>query len=177
MNVTYRDVDFDSRADCELLARWYNDPEIKHLYSRFSDADSFSKEFTFRYFQRVGQVPITGGPHRNLLVLADGIPVGQASFEIDTSKLLTKIPGTAWISLMIGDHSLRRCGLGTDITAHLEMLAARSGADRIEIGVFEYNKRALKFFAGLKYHEFIRRPARVWWDGRMWAEIRLLKTL
>lgn len=61
--------------------------------------------------------------------------------------------------------------------AHLETLAADTGAERIEIGVFEYNVRALRFFKELGYLEFTRRPERVYWDGRMWSEIRLLKTL
>ncbi len=177
MNLTYRDVDFGSREDCELLARWYNDPAIKHLYSRFTDSESFSKDFTPEYFQRVGQNRPAGGPNRNLMVLVDGVPIGQATFETDTPKLLTRIPNTAWIALMIGDVRLRRCGLGVRITAHLETLAAGSGAERIEIGVFEYNTRALRFFTSLGYDEFTRRPAHVWWDGRMWSDVRLLKTV
>ena len=34
LNLTYRDVDFDFREDCELLARWYNDPAIKRMTLR-----------------------------------------------------------------------------------------------------------------------------------------------
>ncbi len=177
LKLTYRDVDFDSREDCELLASWYNDPAIKHLYSRFTDAERFSKDFTPEYFQRVGQNPPTGGPHGNLMVLVDGVPIGQATFETDTPKLLTKTTHTAWIALLVGDDRLRRCGLGTRIIAHLEKLAADSGAERIETGVFEYNERALSFFTSLGYDEFGRRPDHVWWDGRMWSDVRLLKTL
>jgi RimJ/RimL family protein N-acetyltransferase len=177
MNITYRDLDFGSSEDCGLLARWYNDPEVKHLYSLFTDAESFSKDFTPEYFQRIGKTPQAGGPSRNLMVLLDGMPIGQATFETDTPKLLTKTPHTAWLALIIGDPRLRRCGLGTRITAHLEELAAKSGAQRIEIGVFEYNTRALRFFTSLGYHQLERRPGRVWWDGQMWAEIRFLKTL
>jgi RimJ/RimL family protein N-acetyltransferase len=177
MNLTYRDVDFDSGEDCELLTRWYNDPAIRHLYSRFTDAESFSKDFTPAYFQRLGQSPPTWGPHRNLLVLVDDIPIGQATFETDTPKLLTSATHTAWIALVIGDERLRRCGLGKRITAHLEELAASTGAERIEIGVFEYNERALCFFTSLGYEEFTRQSDHVFWDGRMWSDIRLLKTL
>ena len=91
--------------------------------------------------------------------------------------LLTKTTHTAWLALMIGNDRLRRCGLGTRITAHLEALAADTGAERIEIGVFEYNERALNFFTSLGYNEFERRLRRVWWDGQMWSEVRFLKTL
>ena len=177
MNLTYRDIDFKSPEECELLASWYNDPQIKHLYSLFKDAESFAKDFTPEYFQCVRQNRPSGGPHRNLMVVLDGVPIGQGTFQIDPPKLLCKTPNTAWLALMIGDGRLRRCGLGTRITAHLEKLAAAAGAKRIEIGVFEYNERALCFFTSLGYEEFMRRPERVWWDGRRWDDIRFLKTL
>ena len=177
LKLSYRDVDFDARGDCELLANWYNDPAIKHLYSLFSNAESFSKDFKPDYFQRVGKNPPNGGPHQSLFVLGNGLPIGLASFETDTPKLLTKTPNTAWIALLIGAKHLRGCGLGKHIAAHLEQCAGRTGAERIEIGVFAYNERALRFFTGLGYAEFKRRPDRAWWDGQMWPEVRLLKTL
>ncbi len=177
MNLTYRDVDSDSSADCELLARWYNDPETKGLYSRFTDEGGASRDFTPEHFQRAGRAPLPGGPRRDLMVLVDDDPVGQATFETDTPKLLTTAPHTAWIALIIGDVRLRGCGLGTRVVAHVEALAAEAGAERVEVGVFEYNARALGFFASLGYEEVARRPERAWWKGRMWSEVRLLKTL
>lgn len=177
MNITYRDADLASKEDCTLLARWYNDPEIKHLYSLFPDEGSFSRDFTPDDFHRMGQRPTTHGPSPNLLILADGVPIGQATLEPDTPKLLTKTKHTAWLALVIGEGRMRRCGLGTRVTADLEALAVEMGIERVEIGVFEYNTRALRFFTGLGYTEFERSPGRVWWDGTMWSEIRLLKTL
>ena len=177
MNVTYRDVDVDCRADRELLTRWYNEPEVKGLYSRFTDELGASREFTPEDFERPGRIPPPGGPRGNLMILVDGAPVGQATFETDTPKLLTTSAQTAWIALIIGDRRLRGCGLGTRVVAHVEAIAADAGAVRAEVGVFEYNVAALGFFASLGYREFARRPERVWWRGRMWAEIRLLKTL
>ncbi len=177
MTLSYRDVDFGSGEDCELLARWYNDPAIKHLYSLFTDAESCTHDFTPDDFLRVKEHLPTEGPFRVLLVLVDGVPVGEAKFETDTPKLVIKEPHTAWISLMIGEERYRRRGLGTRIIAHLEALAATSGAKRIEIGIFAYNTPSLGLFTRLGYEEFTRRPDRAWWDGRMWADIRLLKTL
>ena len=80
------------------------------------------------------------------MVLADGVPIGEAKLETDTPKLITKTPNTAWVALMIGDASLRRQRLGSRILSHLEGSATRCGAQRIEIGVFEFNDRALSFF-------------------------------
>ena len=177
MELTFRDIDYTSIDDCLLLAQWYNDPEIKHLYSLFPDADSLSFEFTPDYFQRVGQMPRRGGPYRDLMVLSDGVPIGEAKLETDTPKLVTKAANTAWVALMIGDATFRRQRLGSRILGHLEDLAAQCGAQRIEIGVFEFNERALSFFKKHSYAEFERRQQRVYWDGRMWDDIRLRKTL
>ena len=90
---------------------------------------------------------------------------------------MTKLPHTAWIALIIGEAKLRRRRLGARIVAHLERLAGGASAARIEIGVFEYNERALSFFDQLGYVAFERRAERAYWDGRLWSEIRLLKTL
>ena len=72
MNVTYRDVDFDSDEDCELLSRWSNDLAIKHLYNRFDDAESFAQVLSPAYFKRLAEIPPTGGPHGSLMVMVDG---------------------------------------------------------------------------------------------------------
>ena len=177
MNITYRETDFNSLSDCELLAGWYNDPKIKHLYSLFSDAKSYETKFTAEYFQSIGGKYPSGVKHSNLIVLLDGVPIGQATFEIDTPKLLTRTPNTAWIALVIGADRHKRRGIGKDITNHLECIAAEAGAERIEIGVFEYNHRALSFFTSQGYLEFTRRENRVWWDGKMWSIVQLIKDL
>jgi len=119
----------------------------------------------------------SAGLRRQLLVLVEGVAIGEASYEIDSDKLLSTAPQTAWLALVIGEERLRGCGLGARIAAHLEALAAKAGARHCEVGVFAYNSRALSFFVGLGYEEFLRRPDRAWWDGRMWSEVRLLKPL
>jgi GNAT superfamily N-acetyltransferase len=111
------------------------------------------------------------------MLLVDGRPIGHAALEIDPPKLKHEARHTAWLALMIGDDSLKGCGLGKKVIAHLEELAGKSGAERIEIGVFEFNHRALNFFRGRGYREFDRLPERAWWKGQMWADIRLLKNL
>ncbi|MDP6934513.1 MAG: GNAT family N-acetyltransferase [Myxococcota bacterium] len=176
MNLTYRDVRFDHEQDCELLARWNNDPAVKHLYHRFEDAQSLARDFSVSYFQRlVENAP--GEPGRTLMVLSDGIPIGQATLEMDPLKLLTRAPRTGWIALLIGESRLRGSGLGHRIVAHLEGLAAHAGAERIEVGIFEFNEPALGLFTKLGYEPFARRPDRTWWNGRRWAEVRMLKQL
>ena len=61
--------------------------------------------------------------------------------------------------------------------AHLEGLCRASGAKRIEIGIFAYNTASLSFFTRLGYQEFARRPERAFYDGELFDDIRLFKTL
>ena len=92
MKISYRDVDYSDAQDRSRLVRWYNDPEIKHLYSLFTNEEGFGVSFTSEYFERVGRSPPTQGLHRTLMILVDGVAVGEAKFEMDTPKLLTKAP-------------------------------------------------------------------------------------
>lgn len=177
MNLTYRTIDYNSADDCELLARWYNDRSSRHLHILFTSAENASETFTPEHFRRIGQSFSAESPRHDLLVLVDGVPAGEARIELDPPKLLTKRPNTAWIYLMIADPTLRRRGLGTHIGDYLESLAVDTGAERIEAGIFEYNAPSLSFFTRRGYTEFQRRPNRIWWDGRMWDEVRLLKAL
>ena len=83
----------------------------------------------------------------------------------------------AGIALVIGEAHQRGRGLGTRVVADLEARVARAGAERIEVGIFAYNERSLGFFGSLGYEEFERTPPCAWWDGRLWPDVRLLKTL
>ncbi len=177
MNVDYRDVDRDSRNDCERLARWNNDPAIKHLFNRSGDAESFERPFTAADFQRTGGTPDLQVPFKTLMVLVNDEPVGMAHFAIAGPRLLEPTPRTAWISLMIGEKPLQGRGLGRQVVGHLEELAAEAGATRVEIGVFAYNTVSLHFFTHLGYEEFARIPEHAWWAGQLWDDIRMRKPL
>ena len=177
MKLTYRDVDWQDPGDCRLLAQWYNNPDIKYLYSLFPTKESASIEFTPKYFERMGQSLPSNSPYHNVIVSADETPIGQAVMEIDTPKILTKKANTAWLALVIGEPNYRQCGLGKLILEYLEKSAEASGALQIEIGVFEHNERALHFFRQLGYEPFERRQARTWYRDRLWDEIRMLKNL
>ena len=146
VTLSYRDVDFESLADRELLATWNNDPSVKCFYNRFPDRESAQRPFTATHYESLGATVPSNEADRNLMVLHDRRPVGHAVFELAPPKLQHESPNTGWIALMIGDNSLKRCGLGTRVVEHLESIAAKAGAKRIEIGVFEFNHLALSFF-------------------------------
>ena len=177
MKLSYRHLDYADPEDSRYLVRWYNDPELKHLISLFPDSQSYQHQFTATYFKNIASKPTTGGPGSDLMVLLDGSPIGEARFKIDVPKLVTKSPNTAWLSLIIGEHHARRKGLGAQIVQHLEQRIVQSGGARVEVAIFAYNQMSMRFFERLGYVEFSRKPQRAWWDGRLWDDVRLLKTL
>jgi len=175
--MTYREMDFDSREDLLLLCQWYNDSTITSLFNLFRSEEETHHTFTAADFLPRRQTPTTKTPFANLLIIADGVPIGEARFEMDTPKLLTQQSHTGWISLVIGNPVYRGKGLGARVVSHLEERLAAQGAERVEVGIFEYNSPSLKLFSRLGYQEISRREGRVWWGGQMWAELRLLKEL
>jgi len=177
MKITYREMDFDSKEDLLLLCQWYNDPTITSLFNLYQSEEETHHTFTAADFLPRRQPPTTMTPFANLLILADGVPIGEARFEVDTRKLHTQQPNTGWISLVIGVPAYRGQGLGAGVVSHLEERLAALGVERVEVGIFEYNSPSLRLFSRLGYEEISRREGRVWWRGQMWAEIRYLKPL
>lgn len=50
-------------------------------------------------------------------------------------------------------------------------------AQRIELGVFEFNTNALKLYQKLGYKEINRTEDFTYWNGKMWHDIRMEKYL
>ena len=156
MEITYRDVDYDSEVDCELLSTWNNDPALKHLYNRIADEEASRFEFSSAYFHGLKAHLPTDRPYQTLIVMVDEVPAAHGTFQIDWPNLRRHEPKSAWLALMIGAEAFRGCGLGKRILAELESRAQDAGAARIEIGVFDYNERSLGFFTGRGYGDFER---------------------
>ena len=104
-------------------------------------------------------------------------PAGHATVEFDPPKVRTRLPNTAWMALMIGEADLRGRGLGKRIVTDLEGRAREGGAARIEVAVFGFNAPSLALFKGLGYAEVSRTPEQIYWDGRLWDDVRLVKPL
>lgn len=111
------------------------------------------------------------------LIYVNDSCVGQMSFQIDSGLLYNKIPGTAWIGLMIGEESARGNGVGMKAMEYLEKQIKDQGLTRIELGVFAFNTPALKLYKKLRYQEIARYEAFTYWQGSMWPSICMEKHL
>lgn len=96
---------------------------------------------------------------------------------MDPEHLFTKEPGTAWISITIGEAHARGKGIGYQSLHYLEKQIIAHGLRRIELGVFEFNTPALSLYHKLGYREIGRIKDFTYWRDRMWQDIRMEKYL
>jgi RimJ/RimL family protein N-acetyltransferase len=173
--ISYRNIDHNSETDLILLTKWDNDPAIRHLSLTFSDEGSSLKLVT------IGDVKkrLIGSGDKNqftrFLILMDEVPVGDICFCIDFDGGIIKVPHTAWLGITIGEAFARGKGIGKMAMSYLEQAAVHAGAERFELGVFEFNDVALKLYKSIGYKEVGRLPNFTYWNGKMWSDIRLLK--
>ena len=111
------------------------------------------------------------------LIYADDDLVGELSFQIDPAHLYKKDTSTAWLGILIGEESARGKGVGVQAMQYLEEQIQTQGLNRIELGVFEFNTRALQLYRNLGYQEIARIDDFTYWDGKMWQDIRMEKYL
>lgn len=173
MNITFRKVNIDSPDDLELIAKWSNDPAIKHLViPNFTGgplpgitADEL----------RASMAGKTGAHH--YMLVAGGAVVGEFSIQVDPPQLHKKEQGSGWIGITIGESAFRGRGLGKAAMRFVEEECVRLGLVRIELGVFEFNDAARKLYKAMGYTEFARLEDFTWLDGERRADIRMEKYL
>ena len=175
MNITYRNIDFGSDADCTLLAKWANDPEIRHLATLYNDQASFATLASLERFKEREKNPNKN--RTDIMILLNEIPIGEMSFELYPESDSNPVLSVAWLSIVIGEAHARGKCLGRIAMTHLENLARAAGATRAELGVFEFKERAQALYHRLGYTEFKRIPNFTFWNGKMWTDIRMGKNL
>ncbi|MEO5668694.1 MAG: GNAT family N-acetyltransferase [Bdellovibrionota bacterium] len=176
-HVSFRKFDPYSSEDCALMAKWENDPLIRSLFQVFRDEISFARVATVESISQNYKPAEDNPTEQSFMIMYEGKPVGEMSFYLDRRPILTAKSNTAWAGIVIGEAHARGCGVGRLAMQELEARAKKAGAQRIELGVFEFNKTAIRFYEKLGYREFVRLPGYTWMAGKMWADIRMLKEL
>jgi RimJ/RimL family protein N-acetyltransferase len=173
MIITFAKLVDPNPEIAEALNQWDNDPLLIPLIR-----PSRTKEELER---KVSETPETLRKRLEnthiYLIYSDGQLVGEMNYQIDPGHLFRKETGTAWIGINIGETSARGKGIGTQAMLYLEEQIRDQGLKRIELGVFEFNKKAIKLYKSLGYHEIGRIDDFTYWQGRMWQDIRMEKCL
>ena len=111
------------------------------------------------------------------LIYAQGELVGEMDYKVDPAYVYKKIKGTAWIGITIGEETGRGRGIGYQALRYLEGQIKSERLKRVELGVFEFNIRAVKLYRKLGYKEIARIEEFTYWQGKMWQDIRMEKYL
>jgi RimJ/RimL family protein N-acetyltransferase len=174
--ISYRPTNYESIEDCRMLAKWDADPKIRHLAMPQRDEHSLSNPKSAEQIQKEEREK-SNDSMVDLLIMSDEKAIGHCSIQFDPPHRLIKTGKVAWFGLTIGEESFRYKGIGKRVMRHLEELAILHGANCIEVGVFEFNGPSLKMCLALGYREFGRIEKFTYWQGKYWADIRLLKQL
>jgi len=109
------------------------------------------------------------------MILHENIAFGHCSVIFDPPHRITKEGKVAWFSITIGKEQYRAKGIGKQTMRHLEALSLVHGATCVEAGVFEFNEPSLRMCLSLGYEKIGMKENFTYWNGRRWADIRLLK--
>ncbi len=173
MDISIKELTNPSREIAGALERWSNDPSITYLIrpnQNQADLEKFISVTVNELKKRVEDVS-------TYLIYMEGQLVGEMNFQIDPDHLHKKDPGTAWIGLVIGEEFARGKGIGYQAIKYLEKRISDQDLSRIELGVFEFNHRAINLYTKLGYQEIGRLDNFTYWHGKMWQDIRMEKYL
>jgi ribosomal protein S18 acetylase RimI-like enzyme len=76
---------------------------------------------------------------------------------------------------VIGEEVARGKGVGYQAMQYIEEQIKLHGLKRIELGVFEFNTNAIHLYQKLGYVKIARNEGFTYWQGKMWADIRMEK--
>lgn len=162
-------------GDTELIktmVSWYNDPNIRHLIR-----PNFTGEADEEYTDDQLKVGLEDKNRYYYVALDDNTPIGEVTITIDAPHLAKKIPASSWISILIGASDCRGKGYGKEMMSFLEYKSRELGLTRIELGVFEFNETAAKFYQKLGYTPFAKFEDFTFWNGSWYGDIRMEKYL
>jgi len=111
-----------------------------------------------------------------LIYLQDQL-IGAVDYQVNPTYLYKKDTDTAWLGIVIGEETARGKGIGAQALYYIETPIKLAGIKRIELGVFEFNTRAIKLYKSMGYQEIGRINDFTYWQGKMWQDIRMEKYL
>ena len=173
MNITFIKLTDPVSEVAKTLNKWANDPALIPLTRPNRNKEELEAQTTVTVAsltKRLEHMP-------TYLIYADGRLVGEMNYQIDPGHLMRRAAGTAWIGIVVGEISARGKGVGTQAMRYLEEQIQAQGLTRIELGVFEFNVNAIKLYKNLGYREIGRINDFTYWQGRMWQDIRMEKSL
>ena len=175
MNIQFIKFDLDNQNHLGFLVKWENDSELNHLLiPRRDDSPMESLSIETLKKRYLDSPKFEGGTW----MIQDGEKlIGYYSLMMNPGHLFKKGEETSWLGLTVGDRNYWGKGVAQKAMKHYEENSKKHKAVRIELGVFEFNKRAYDFYLKLGFQEIGRISDFTYWDGKFWQDIRMEKYL
>lgn len=174
MIISFSPVDYSNIEHCKLVSKWQNDISIKHLTNPNFFELPLPEISPYDFFVEKDEIDDS---HYSFFILANNEHIGEVSLLIDPEFLNKKIENSAWLSISIGSKKHRGIGIGEKAMSFIEDFAEKIGIDRIELGVFEFNVNAIKFYQKIGYQQFAYNNNFTYYNGSWHAELRFEKLL
>ncbi|MBN8233909.1 GNAT family N-acetyltransferase [Halobacillus kuroshimensis] len=173
MTTTFDRLTVPTEEHVAAFNRWNNDEELIPLIRPNKNAE----ELSGRSSMTLADLEKRLSDHTIFLIYEDGKLVGEMNYMIDPPHLFKKEPRSAWIGITIGEPEGRGKGIGALAMTYIEGKIKEAGLKRIELGVFEYNTRARRLYEKMGYSEVAQQAEFTYWQGRMWADVRMEKQI
>ena len=173
MDITFKKLLTPTPEITARLNKWENDSELIPLICPNFTKQALKTREEITIASLLEQLKY----NQIYLIFLNGELVGEMSYQVDPKHLYTKESGSAWVGIYIGETFARGKGVGMQSMLYLEEQIKKARIKRIELGVFEFNAKAIKLYQRIGYREIARLEAFTYWDGKMWADIRMEKRL
>lgn len=171
MDIKFRELNEKDIIDFNLIAQWDNQDDIKYfIRPNFKEGEIEDIKGRDMLFS------ILSNPNKHIYIILDGHKkVGYISLDSSFGMLYKKEEKTSWISICIGEKKYRDKGIGKYAMNYLEEKSRELNNTRIELGVFEYNKKAIKFYEKMGYKQIGRNKGFIFYKGKWHDDIRMEK--
>ena len=171
----FKKVDPMQDHEIDLMVKWENDPQIgMYLRPNFDNRplepltheklkSSFADPSKLCYLFSEEQ-----SPQRYL---------GYVQLQFAHPVMLGEKKHGAWLAICIGEEDARGKGYGKEAMRFIEKTAKGYGVTRMELGVFEFNHRAIALYQSMGYRPFALEENFAWYEGKQFCDIRMEKYL
>ena len=173
MKITFTKFTAPTPEVAAKLSEWENDPALIPFIRPNPTEEDLEKRETLTIESLQQRLKL----NQIFLIYLNDKLVGEINFQLDPPHLYKKELGTAWIGINIGEESARGRGIGVRAMQFLEEKVRDQGLKRIELGVFEFNTRAIRLYKKMGYQEIGIIKDFTCYQGRMWGDIRMEKYL
>ncbi len=173
MDIHFKRLLTPTPSIVKAINRWENDATLIPLVRPNQDQSGLDRRTEISQRDLINRLQ----NHHIYLIYLDDQLIGEMNFMVDPPHLYKNEPGTAWIGITIGENEGRGKGIGYQAISFLEEQIKNEGLKRIELGVFEFNKKAISLYKKMGYAEIGYIRDFTFWQGRMWADFRMEKYL